>query len=706
MSQKIKIMISNDFMTRYIIQLLFIPLILAACNGITVDPIKKEAASTLERNQPTITSDSVGLVRISPAWTPIRSTEPTDSYPGPLQPTNLPLPHYGAINHCELSLVLDVIEYHVLNLSPSLFDPDDFLYSKHVCAMSPDGTQVAIGLNDNTIGVWSIDNRTKENLWSRSGEDFNTEPKILSGHTDKIHALTFSSDGRILASGSRDTKVGLWGMDQTHPTGTFLSGHLYGVLTVAFSPDGTQLVTGGHDIWIGLWDLTKSQPSVFRLQGHHHAVTALDISDDGTLLASYDQLGNLLVRPLDIQTIDPEYISHSVNAPNFPGFISFLPDDNTKISAGGGSWQAVIDLQVTSAAFPEIPFIKTIGEQASTVTFTPDGNKLVLTHEGNRIWVWDLVSNPTSSKELVWNGFGPRGVDITTDGTRMVTLSKDYGIAIWDMTQSNPQPFQLPDEHFMSSYDAAFLEDEDFVVAAVDDSALRLYDLNNPLLLPTQIATHPGAGVLSLATSPDNSTLASLDSKDFISVWSISGNSIDPMPKILKSEEKRAAAITLSNDFLVVSYIGLPGEVILYNYKDWDDDPIRLQPANQGDITVLAASPDGRMIATGDTDGNLAIWNIDNPEVPPIVTTANIGGVYGLSFSPDSKIIATAGIDKAVRLWPTSAEVPDYVCQLLDPTLGPTYWEQQSLPPISHRLKPVHVGVSARTAFIPAVRHN
>lgn len=36
----------------------------------------------------------------------------------------------------------------------------------------------------------------------------------LEGHTDEILALALSSDGKFLASGGRDRRIGVWGADK------------------------------------------------------------------------------------------------------------------------------------------------------------------------------------------------------------------------------------------------------------------------------------------------------------------------------------------------------------------------------------------------------------------------------------------------------------------------------------------------------------
>jgi WD40 repeat protein len=75
------------------------------------------------------------------------------------------------------------------------------------------------------------------------------------GHTSEIYGLSFSPDGKILASGSRDKIIRLWDVEKGTCTRT-LEGHgEHGVYSVAFSPkDAKLLASGGLDGTVRLWN--------------------------------------------------------------------------------------------------------------------------------------------------------------------------------------------------------------------------------------------------------------------------------------------------------------------------------------------------------------------------------------------------------------------------------------------------------------------
>ena len=80
--------------------------------------------------------------------------------------------------------------------------------------------------------------------------------KTLSGHTSDINSVSFSPDGKLLASGSDDETIRLWDVS-TGQTLHTLDEHESYVNSVSFSPDGKLLASGSEDGTVLLWDWEK-----------------------------------------------------------------------------------------------------------------------------------------------------------------------------------------------------------------------------------------------------------------------------------------------------------------------------------------------------------------------------------------------------------------------------------------------------------------
>gem|GEM_PF-7119161 len=88
------------------------------------------------------------------------------------------------------------------------------------------------------------------------------ELQTLKGHTDVVHAVSFSLDSQTLDTVSYDEQIDLFKLgskEQPHLIEKAHDGH---VDSVSFSNDGKQLLSSGQDRLIKLWNIQTSPPTL------------------------------------------------------------------------------------------------------------------------------------------------------------------------------------------------------------------------------------------------------------------------------------------------------------------------------------------------------------------------------------------------------------------------------------------------------------
>lgn len=141
--------------------------------------------------------------------------------------------------------------------------------------------------------------------------------------------------------------------------------------------------------------------------------------------------------------------------------------------------------------------------------------------------------------------------------------------------------------------------------------------------------------------------------------------------RILGQPGSKAVAINPEGSLLAVTEAG-DASVQLFDLSEGRAEKVgRMKvPDLTGDLYAVVFSPDGKLLATGDTNGMIRLWDVQDPGNPqPLGTPLGgyQGAVWSLAFSLDGKTLTGAGQADVIHRWDIST--PDRPLPI-DPLTG------------------------------------
>ena len=106
-------------------------------------------------------------------------------------------------------------------------------------------------------------------------------------------SLQFCDAGRVLAIGTNIGEIQLWDMP-THRVRAVIKGHTARINVLATLPNSQTLVSAGRDRILKLWDVPTGE-LIAPLAGHHRQIFSLTVTSDGTTIATGSLEGDIRI---------------------------------------------------------------------------------------------------------------------------------------------------------------------------------------------------------------------------------------------------------------------------------------------------------------------------------------------------------------------------------------------------------------------------
>ncbi|MBD2259444.1 GUN4 domain-containing protein [Pseudanabaena sp. FACHB-2040] len=287
------------------------------------------------------------------------------------------------------------------------------------------------------------------------GFSYSGQPQEPSSESDRIvgdvaNAIAFTPDGRQVAAGLSNGTVRLWTTERGEAVRT-LSGHRYAVRAIAISADGRTLASASADQTLKLWNLQTGQLlRTIALDPNDGIPLTLLISPDGQRLATATNRNTLQLWNAQTGQLVRTFVDEAVNLPpDMP--IAFSPDGQ-KLATADIDYSIKLWNANTGA---RLITLKGHSQRVQHLAFSPDSQRLVSSQD-KTAYLWNLQTNqsirtfelvqsvghPVQLNNLGYVAFSPDGKVLATSTLLQPPAQSEpipqQGVTVWDPATGQP----------------------------------------------------------------------------------------------------------------------------------------------------------------------------------------------------------------------------------------------------------------------------
>lgn len=403
--------------------------------------------------------------------------------------------------------------------------------------VSPDGTLLVTGSEDNTCRVWEAN--TAKSL------------KVFSAHSYEVLALAIRPDGKEVASADESGVIRVWplGSVDEHSTSNEAMDVVW---SIAISPSGAKYAAAGADRMIRVYDSTTGE-LLQTLKGHQSAITTLTFLNDDSLasgggdrtayiwnlksdstprpIAGHKsvvlsmisrQAGKQLItgsadRTVKLWDVATGKVIASYDAKSAVSSVSATREGTRIVIGTLDGWVTLLD--VTDSGFKRISSTAAHSAGTAAVAIRPDGREVVSVGGDGLVRVWTFGANDEFARKDMYEAtINPNGniafllscATYSPDGKFFAVAGQEGLIRIYDVNLRRETRALRGHSDWISNI--VYAPDSKTVISAGVDQIVRRFPLGE-----SEIAAVPGhaKGANCVAVSPDGKTAVTIGESEW-----------------------------------------------------------------------------------------------------------------------------------------------------------------------------------------------